>query len=125
MSYTANAIRKEIYKMNEEKMAVMSDKMKEIDRSVGKEFQKFRENKILKSRLDIFNSALIIAFYLSASEYFKNEDDLLEILSDDLITSLYNHRGSIISLLWNEYLTVDYVRFDTNDGFAELVSLTF
>lgn len=111
--------------MNEEKMAVMSDKMKEIDRSVGKEFQKFRENKILKSRLDIFNSALIIAFYLSASEYFKNEDDLLEILSDDLITSLYNHRGSIISLLWNEYLTVDYVRFDTNDGFAELVSLTF
>lgn len=111
--------------MNEEKMAEMADKMKEIDQSVGAEFQKFRESMILKSRFDIFNNALIIAFYSAASEYFRNEDDLLEILSDDLITSIHNHRGSIISLLWDEYLTVDYVRFDTNDGFAELLSMTF
>ena len=125
MSYTAKVVRKETNKMNEEKMAEMADKMKEIDQSVGAEFQKFRESMILKSRFDIFNNALIIAFYSAASEYFRNEDDLLEILSDDLITSIHNHRGSIISLLWDEYLTVDYVRFDTNDGFAELLSMTF
>ena len=111
--------------MNGEEMSDMVEKLKAIDQSVGAEFQKFRESMILKSRFDIFNNALIIAFYSSASEYFRNEDDLLEAFGDITISNLYNHRGTIISMLWDKYLTVDFLRFDTSDGLAELVSMSF
>lgn len=108
-----------------EEMSDMVEKLKAIDLSVSDEFDKFKYSMMLKSRFDIFNNALIIAFYSAASEYFRNEDDLLEVLEDDTISNLYDHRGSIISLLWDKYLTVNFLRFDTNDGFVELVSMSF
>lgn len=111
--------------MNGEEMSDMVEKLKAIDLSVSDEFDKFKYNMMLKSRFDIFNSALSIAFYSAIMGYFRTEDDLLEVLEDDTIANLYNHRGTIISMLWDKYLTVDFLRFDTSDGLAELVSMSF
>ena len=115
----------DVIEINGEEMSDMVEKLKAIDLSVSDEFDKYKYNMMLKSRFDIFNSALSIAFYSAIMGYFRTEDDLLEVLEDDTIANLYNHRGTIISMLWDKYLTVDFLRFDTSDGLAELVSMSF
>ena len=55
-----------------EEMSDMVEKLKAIDLSVSDEFDKFKYSMMLKSRFDIFNNALIIAFYSAVMGYFRN-----------------------------------------------------
>lgn len=91
-----------------------------IMESVHEEFERFKEYELSLERLTIFNSSYQIHFYDEIHEYFTSSD-FCDRLSDNNIICLYELDDSLISLLYDYYLSSEFVSIDGWDSITNLV----
>ena len=94
--------------------------VQKIIESVHKEFEQFKEYELSLEKLTIFNSSYQIHFYDEIHSYFV-DSDLSDSLSDNNIICLYELDDHLISLLYDYYLSSEFVSIDGWDSITNLV----
>ena len=98
--------------MNEE-----IDYIAAVIESVNQEYNDFRNEQMQQSKEDIFDNSYEIFVYTALHDYIE-----MEIMDEVGYKCLYQEKGSILSLLYDEYISNEDFNIESDDdkvGFFE------
>lgn len=99
------------------------DYIAEVKEGVNREFNDFYNEQMQKSKDEIFGNAHKIFAYTALKNFITAEESQF---SDDIhYRCLYEEKGSILSLLFDEYCSNQYVSLATNGDIVEFIEDTY
>lgn len=100
-------------------MTEQIDYRQEVIASVNQEFNDFYNAEMQKPKEDVFANAHKIFAYTALKNFLTAEESPF---SDDVhYQCLYEEKGSILALLYEEYLSNEYVSLATNGDIVEFI----
>lgn len=100
-------------------MTEQIDYRQEVIVSVNNEFNDFYNAEMQKPKEDVFANAHKIFAYTALKNFLTAEETPF---SDDVhYRCLYEEKGSILALLYDEYLNNEYVSLSTNGDIVEFI----
>ena len=97
----------------------MSDNCRFVDR-ISKEFVKFQEDELRKSKEEIFRDNYKIRFYDEVSSFIA--DNIDEYMDDDVVESLDSEPYGVLDRLFDFYLDCDGASINTYEDTNNMIT---